>query len=127
MGRKYSIKDQQGIYFVTFTVIKWLDLFIRDQYKEIFIESLRYCQENKGLKVYGYCVMTSHVHLILSVEEGNELSGVIRDIKSFTSRKIRLELEGAQYESRREFLLWMMKREGERNKRNKGFQFMATE
>jgi putative transposase len=35
MGRKYKIHDQQQVYFVTFTVVGWIDLFIRDEYKEI--------------------------------------------------------------------------------------------
>ena len=35
MGRKYAIRDQGGLYFVTFTVVNWIDLFIRDEYKEM--------------------------------------------------------------------------------------------
>ena len=62
MARKYAIRDQEAIYFVTFTVVNWIDLFIRDEYREIILRSLKYCQENKGLIVHAYCIMTSHVH-----------------------------------------------------------------
>jgi putative transposase len=83
MGRKYIIRDQSKPYFVTFTIVNWIDVFIRDIYKQIVIESLAYCQQNKGLQVYAYCVMTSHIHLILGVEEGYLLEDVVRDLKSF--------------------------------------------
>ena len=120
MGRKYVIKDQQAIHFVTFTVVNWIDLFIRDDYKKILLDSLSYCIENKGLQVHAYCIMTSHVHLILSSE--NNLSDVIRDFKSHTSRKLKESIQTNMYESRREWLLWMFERAGKKNKRNGSFQ-----
>lgn len=123
MGRKYAIRNQEGLHFVTFTVVYWLDIFIRDTYRNIFYESLEYCQKNKGLNVHAYCIMSSHVHLIISCGGGSNLSEIIRDLKSFTSRHIRKALEADTLESRREWMLWLMKRAGEKNERNKDFQF----
>ena len=74
MGRKYAIYDQEALHFVTFTVVNWVDLFIRDEYKQTIIDSLKYCQQRKGLNVHAYCIMTSHIHLILSVDRGKKLS-----------------------------------------------------
>jgi putative transposase len=54
MERKYKFHDDRALYFVTFTVVYWLDIFIREEYKEIFYESIRYCQKEKGLEVYGF-------------------------------------------------------------------------
>ena len=124
MGRKYAIRDQHSIHFVTFTVVNWIDVFIRDQYKEVVLSILKYCQENKGLQIHAYCLMTSHVHLILSVTDG-ELSSVIRDMKSYTSTKIRSVLveDRQNIESRREWVLWMLERAGKKNKRNGDYQF----
>ena len=122
MGRKYAIYDQQGIHFVTFTVVNWIDLFIRDEYKQIIIESLQYCQENKGLKVHAFCIMTSHIHLILSVDDGRRLSDVIRDLKSFTSTRLKKIIQEHPQESRKEWLMWMFERAGKKNKRNNSFQ-----
>jgi hypothetical protein len=51
MSRNYKIRDQNKLYFVTFTVVQWLDVFIRKEYKDIFLDSIRYCQQNKGLGV----------------------------------------------------------------------------
>ncbi len=122
MSRKYAVRDQLAIYSLTFTIVNWIDIFIRDVYKEKIIESLFYCQKHKNLNIHAYCVMTSHVHVILSVSEG-ELSPVIRDFKSHTAREIRALLEDTTYpESRREWLLWMLERAGKKNKRNGNFQ-----
>ena len=123
MARKYVIHDQQGIHFVTFTVVYWIDLFIRAEYKEIIIDSLKYCQKEKGLVVHAYCMMTSHVHLILSTESEEGLSKIIRDLKSHTSRALRAAITHHNSESRKEWVLWMMERAGKKNKRNSDFQF----
>ena len=85
MARKYAIGDQQAIYFVTFTVIEWIDIFIRPSYNEILVEGLKYCQKEKGLRVYAFCIMTSHIHLIISAKDPNKLSDIIREYKSYTS------------------------------------------
>jgi putative transposase len=124
MSRKYKIRDQQKLYFVTFTVIDWIDIFIRDEYRSVVIESIRYCQQNKGLEVYGYCIMTSHIHLIVG-STGNRLEDIIRDLKSFTSRHIRKVLENTAqvHESRREWILYKMYRAGKNNMNNNDFQF----
>ena len=122
MGRKYAIRDQEALYFVTFTIVNWIDLFIRDEYKEVLIDSLDYCQQHKGLRVHAYCLMTSHIHLILSVNEGKRLSDVIRDFKSFTSSQLRQLISENNRESRREWLLWMFENAGKRNNRNSDFQ-----
>lgn len=46
MSRKYKIRDQEKLYFVTFPIIEWIDLFTRRVYRDILMDSLRYCQQN---------------------------------------------------------------------------------
>jgi putative transposase len=99
-----------------------IDIFIRKEYKDVFYESVKYCQKEKGLEVFGFCVMSSHIHLIIGTESG-VLSDIVRDFKSYTSSAIRKSIEGNKKESRREWLLWMMQRAGKKNKRNSEFQF----
>ncbi|MBT1706303.1 transposase [Chryseosolibacter indicus] len=98
--------------------------FIRDEYRQIFVNSVRYCQENKGLDVYAYCIMTSHVHMIVGSNGTNPLEGIIRDMKAFTSRSIRKALEDSNHvhESRREWMLYMMYKAGSYNANNNDFQ-----
>ena len=87
MAFAYTIKDQEGIYFVTFTVHQWIDVFTRAEYIDILLDSLRFCQKDKGLQIYAWVVMTNHIHLIISSKNG-KLSDTIRDFKKFTAKKI---------------------------------------
>jgi len=84
----YKIRDQQAIHFITFAVVEWVDVFIRKEYRDIIIESLKYCQDKKGLNIYSWCLMSNHLHLIVSVKEGLSLSSVLRDFKKYTSNQI---------------------------------------
>ena len=65
MSRKYKFRDQDKIYFVSFAVVYWIDLFIRNEYKNILLDSWNHCITRKGMELHGYCIMTSHVHMIL--------------------------------------------------------------
>ena len=104
-GDKYIINDQAGCYFVTFTVIHWIDIFTRKEYRDLIVESLNYCIANKGLQVYAWVIMSNHIHLIASVKDKSGiLSSVIRDFKKYTSRKISLAIQTIG-ESRREWIL----------------------
>ena len=50
---KYPIWEQNGLNYVTVTVVGWIDIFTRQRYRDIVIESLRFCQQNKGLHIMG--------------------------------------------------------------------------
>ena len=52
------------IYFITLTVVDWVDVFTRPIYKHIVIDSLRYCQENKRLRIYAWVMMSDHPSLL---------------------------------------------------------------
>ncbi len=103
-GDRYRISDQNGLYFLTMTVVDWLDVFTRREYKYDIIDSLKFCQENKGLMIYSWCIMSNHIHLICRAKEGHRLSDIIRDFKKFTSKKI-IERIKQKTESRREWML----------------------
>ena len=122
MGRKYKIRDQDQYYFVTFTVLNWIDVFTRDEYRDEFLESVGYCQKHKGLEVGAWCIMTNHIHMILGTKGTNKLENIIRDLKSFTSRHIRKLLENNPRESRK-WILNMMYDAGTKKSNNKDFQF----
>jgi REP element-mobilizing transposase RayT len=66
MSSKYKVVDSSIPHFVTFTVVGWVDVFSRQCYKEILLESLRYCQTNKGLDLHAWVIMTNHLHMIMS-------------------------------------------------------------
>ena len=123
MSRKFKIRDQEAVYFVTFTIIQWLDIFIRSEYRDVFLDSIRYCQKHKGLEVYAYCIMSSHVHMIVARHGKQNLEHVIRDIKKYTCLKIIEAINNNPQESRRELLMWLFERAGTYNPHNTRYQF----
>jgi putative transposase len=114
----YPIRDQQALYFLTFTVVEWLDVFTRPLYKDIIIDSLRYCQQRKGLELFAYCLMSNHLHLIARAAEGQELADIVRDFKKFTARRVFEAIITNPQESRRQWLEWTLRKQGEFNPKN---------
>jgi hypothetical protein len=53
MGREegYKIRNKEGIHFITFAVVEWIDVFTRKAYRDIVLESIRYCQQETRLGV----------------------------------------------------------------------------
>lgn len=123
MSSKYKIRDQDKLYFVTFTIIEWIDLFTRRIYRDILLDSLRYCQKNKGLDLCAYCIMSSHAHLIIGRNGEQPMEGIIRDIKKFASVKIIEEVQMNPEESREDFLLWHFGKAGKFNPITKTSKF----
>jgi REP element-mobilizing transposase RayT len=103
MGFKYRIFGERA-YFLTLTAVDCIDVFTRKNHKLTIVVSLRYCHEKKGLKIYLWCLMPSHLHLIASADEPNNLSEIIRDFKKFTAKRIVEQIQ-EEAESRREWLL----------------------
>jgi len=101
MSIKYKFSNPDAIYFVTFSVIGWIDVFTRIVYKEILLETFRYCVKQKGLIIYGYVIMSNHVHMIISRNGDNSLSDIMRDMKKFSSVKIIKEIIENPQESRK--------------------------
>ncbi len=75
-------------------------MFTRKEYKHIVLESLKYYQNKRGLVVHAYCIMPSHLHMIISNND-EELSATLRDFKKMTNKKIVEEISLIN-ESRRE-------------------------
>ncbi|WP_151088149.1 REP-associated tyrosine transposase [Hymenobacter baengnokdamensis] len=122
MSEKYKIQASQQLYFVSFATIQWIDVFTRRLYNDIFVDSLRYCQQHKGLEIYAWCLMTNHAHLIISSEAEN-LSGILRDLKRHTAKELLRAIEENGQESRRDWMLRMFARAGQQNSHNTHYQF----
>ncbi len=111
MGHTYRIYDQLEVYFVTFTVHQWVDVFTRRAYADMLLDNLRFCQKHKGLKIYSWVIMSNHCHFIIR-SEGYKLSDVIRDFKKHTAKKIFEAIDNNESESRRQWLRWLLKKDG---------------
>ena len=123
MSRNYKFHNPEGLYFVSFAVVDWLDVFTRNQYKDILIDSLTFCQKEKGMEIIAWCIMTNHVHLIFRSIKGEKPEQLLGDFKRFTSNKIVKSIQGNLQESRKEFLLNHFKRAAENSTNVKHYQF----
>jgi REP element-mobilizing transposase RayT len=102
----FRIEHQYLPHFLTFTVVGWVDIFSRQQCRDILITNLDYCIKNKGMLLYGYVIMTNHIHAIMAAKEDtNGLSFLIRDFKSYTSKQLSIWILSTNKESRKD---WMM-------------------
>jgi putative transposase len=123
MSRAYKFRSPDGLYFISFATVGWIDVFTRREYKELLVESIEYCQNNKGLGLYAWCIMSNHVHMIVKAKEGYVLPDIIRDFKKFTSKRITKAIEDNIQESRKEWMLAIFKNAGVYNSNNKEYQF----
>ncbi|HPG41758.1 MAG TPA: transposase [bacterium] len=92
--KRYKIDMESTlIYFCTCTIVEWQFVFKEEKYFKIIIDSLGYCQQHKGLLLYGYVIMPNHLHLLVGTKENFHLSNIMRDFKRHTSKQIHGLLE----------------------------------
>lgn len=118
----YFITDQNAVYFLTFTITDWIDVFSRKEYKIEIVNSLNYCVEHKGLTIFAWCLMSNHIHLVCKANEGFRISDIIRDFKKFTAKAI-LKLMEKIPESRKEWMLYRFEFAGKFDNRIKKYKF----
>ena len=122
MSDKYKIADKDKAYYLTLTVVGWIDVFTRKNHKSVIVDSLNYCQQNKGLEIFGWCLMSSHLHLIAKAVGEQSLSEILRDFKKFTAKEVIKQIE-EEPESRMEWMLKYFEEKGENLKRIKHYKF----
>jgi REP element-mobilizing transposase RayT len=79
MSRNASTDE---LYFVTLTVIDWIDVFTRRLYNDFIVETLTWTQQNKKLNIYAYVIMTNHIHMVANVTDGS-LGNVLGSFKTY--------------------------------------------
>lgn len=121
MEEGYKIRDQSLPHFITATVVDWVDVFSRTIYRDEIIKSLQYCIENKGMVLYGYVIMSNHIHMIIQSQDG-KLSDLIRDFKKYTAKTILTKIQ-TESESRKAWMLERFQLAAQNHSRNKTFQF----
>jgi len=123
VSRNSKIWDQDKFYFLSFATVNWIDALTKPIYKDIIVESLKYCIENKGLEVSAWCIMSNHIHLIIDSEQ-QKIEDIIRDLKRHTSKAILKAILKNPQESRSDYwVMWMFERAGQRNSNNQNYQF----
>jgi putative transposase len=86
----YRIVQGVGLYYVTFTVVEWLPVFIDEPACKIITDSFNFCIENKHLGVNAYVIMPTHLHTIgFDIEFNSErLKQTLDNMRKFTGRQL---------------------------------------
>lgn len=82
---RYRIFETEYPYFLTCTIVGWLPVFTRSEAVNIVLDSWRFLQTERDLKLFGYVIMENHLHFVASVPDLNK---VLKDFKSYTARQI---------------------------------------
>ena len=122
MSRKYKFNDPNGIYFVSFATINWIDVFVRELYLKQIIVSLDFCIKNKGMIIYAWWIMPSHIHLIFRASFSDP-GEILKSFKVYTSKCLQNSIASNINESRKEWLLRMMEKAAAKNSNVKHRQF----
>ncbi len=122
VSRKYKFHNKSGLYFVSFATVYWIDIFIREKYLSILANSIDYCRAKKAMELYAYCFMPSHIHMVFR-SSNNDPSGLLRDFKKHTAKKVIQAIQDNPQESRKEWLLWMLEKAGKEKGNVNKYQF----
>jgi putative transposase len=109
-------------FFLTLTVAGWVDVFTRRDYCDLIVKNLKYCQRDKGLELFAFVIMPSHIHMVAKHNEG-KLNEVIGAFKSFTAKEILKSISENNQESRKEWMLHLFKFFGKKYRQNKEYMF----
>lgn len=123
MSRNYKFLNPRAPYFVSFAVVDWQDVFTRNQYKQILLDCLSYCQKAKGMEIYAWCIMTNHVHLVFKSKTEYPPQNLLGDFKRYTARKLVETIKENPRESRKEVLLKCFRDNGNKSSNCTSYQF----
>lgn len=118
MSTKYKFNDIEAAYFITLTVVDWIDVFTRNIYRDILLDSFNFCQGKQGLQIHAWVLMPNHFHMICSFINNANPGMVIKNIKSFTAMKLIDAIINNPQESRKKWMLDLFEKNGLNNKSN---------
>ncbi|MDR9416638.1 MAG: transposase [Gracilimonas sp.] len=86
MGRsRYKQREPWYPYLLTSSFVHGLPLFSKPEIVQYVIEAIKHHQSQNELKVYAWCIMENHFHLIAEQED---LKTCMQSIKSYTAKQI---------------------------------------
>src|SRR6266851_3560257 len=87
---RYRIQPEAAVYFLTYSVVEWLPVFIREATCKIVTESLIFCHRQKHLRINAYVIMPTHMHLIAfdADLDSERLARTLADFRKFTGRQL---------------------------------------
>jgi REP element-mobilizing transposase RayT len=87
---RYRIGPEAAVYYVTYSVVEWLPVFITEATCKIVTESLTFCHHQKHLRINAFVIMPTHLHLIVldADLDSERLVRTLADIRKFTGRQL---------------------------------------
>ena len=87
---RYCITSDAAVYYVTFSVVDWLPVFVSEGAFRIVTDSLNFCHAHKGLRINAFVVMPTHMHMIVFDKDfsADRLRGTLTDFRKFTGRSL---------------------------------------
>lgn len=79
--------------FFTASIKGYYQLLQHDKYKDIVINSLKFLVEDKRIKLFAFCIMPDHIHLIWQMQPLIHPQHVQRDFLKYTAQQINLDLQ----------------------------------
>lgn len=106
LSKEKPITPLDACYFLTLNTVDKIDLFVRPAYKQVITDALNHFIHTRGLNLYAWCLMSSHLHLILRTKDAAAPAYFERDFKKYTTPAL-LKTIDTEMDLRRD---WMMKR-----------------
>src|SRR5437773_8656705 len=87
---RYRIADDASVYFITFSIVDWLPVFVSEAPCRIVADSFRFCHDQKGLQINAFVIMPTHLHAIVFDREFNSaaLAKTLTEFRKFTGRNL---------------------------------------
>jgi putative transposase len=84
-SREKPILPLDACYLLTLNIVEKIDLFVRPAYKRVIADALNHFIQSQGLHLYSWCLMSSHLHLVLRTKDGAAPARFERDFKKYTT------------------------------------------
>ncbi len=84
--------------YFTATILEWKHLLKQDKYKDIIISSLEFVVKEKRIKVYGFAVMSNHIHVIWQVQPDFQPKDIQLSFMKYTAQMIIKDLRNNHQE-----------------------------
>ena len=87
---RFRIVEDAHVYFVTYTIVEWLPVFVSEKACRIVSDSLKFCHQKKRLCTNAYVIMPTHLHAIFFDEtfDNERLQQSLADFRKFTGRQL---------------------------------------
>jgi len=100
MPRKLRLEYAGAIYHVMNRGDRRESIFLGEEDRQLFVETLGEACQKTGWQVHAYCLMGNHFHLVVETPRGNLVAGMRWFLGTYTARFNRLPVRAARRQGR---------------------------